>query len=589
MKDFFKYVFATVVGLIVFGIIMGILGMMSLVGMVASGEATQNVSKNSVLVLNLNGTIEEQSSDNFLAQFTGGTGTTGLNDILSAIKKAKENDRIKGIYMEAGALATNYATLQEIRNALVDFKESGKWIVAFGDTYSQGTYYLATAADKIYMNPQGMVDWHGMGSQPMFIKDLAGKFGVKFQIIKVGTYKSATEMYSETKMSDANREQVSVYVTGLWDHVLSTVSESRGISVDSLNAYADRLLAFDEPGNLVKNHFIDSLLYADEMKAQVKKLLDIDSTKTVKQVSVADMRNVKGAKNKGEKIAIYYAYGEIVDQASNSLMSQGGHQIIGNDVCKDLQQLADDEEVKAVVLRVNSPGGSAYASEQIWHAVQNLKAKKPVVVSMGDLAASGGYYISCSADWIIAQPTTITGSIGIFGVIPDFSELVTKKLNVHFDEVKTNRNTMFGTMARPMNAEETSLLQAYINRGYSLFRQRVADGRQQPVDSIEQIAQGRVWLGQDALGIKLVDQLGGINDAIAKAAELANLEEYYTKGYPGEVSFLDQLTAQTAGGNYLDEQMRQSLGELYEPMMFIKTINQQSNIQARLPMFLNIK
>lgn len=590
MKDFFKYVLATVVGLFVFGIVMAILGMMSIVGMVASGEATQNVSKNTVLVLNMNGAIEEQGEDNFMSTLTGQPGTTGLDDILSAIKKAKDNDRIKGIYIEAGALSTSFATLQEIRNALNDFKESGKWIIAFADTYTQGTYYLATVADKIFMNPKGMLDWHGMGAQPMYVKDLAGKFGVKFQVIKVGTFKSATEMYTETKMSDANRLQTEAYVNGLWEHVLNTVSESRGISIDSLNSYADRMLAFDEPENLIKYHFIDSLLYADELKAEVKKMLDIDSTKTVPQVSVADMRNVKGTKKKGEQIAIYHAYGDIVDQASGSLMSQGGHQIIGNDVCKDLQQLADDDDVKAVVLRVNSPGGSAYASEQIWHAVQNLKAKKPVVVSMGDYAASGGYYISCAADWIIAQPTTLTGSIGIFGVIPDVSELMTKKLSLHFDEIKTNRNSLFGTTSRPMNAEETSIMQGYINRGYSLFRQRVADGRQQPVDSIEQIAQGRVWLGQAALDIKLVDQLGGINDAVTKAAELAGLEEYHTTGYPAPADFFEQFMSDAkGGGNYLDEQMRMTLGELYEPMMFIKTATEQNPIQARMPFFMTIK
>lgn len=589
MKDFIKYVFATVVGLLVFGIVMAILGLMSLVGMVASGEATQSVSKNSVLVLDLSGTIEEQGSEDLFASLTGAPQATGLNDILSAIKKAKDNDRIKGLYMEAGALGAGYATLQEIREALMDFKESGKWIVAFGDNYTQGTYYLATAADKIYMNPQGMVDWHGIGSQPMYIKDLAGKFGVKFQIIKVGTYKSATEMYSETKMSDANREQVGAYVSGLWNHVLNAVSETRGIPVDSLNAYADRLLAFEGAENLVKYGMVDSLLYADEMKAEVKKLLDIDPERGINQVGVADMRNVKGAKKKGEQIAVYYAYGEIVDAPAAGMMAQGSHQIVGNEVCEDLQRLANDDDVKAVVLRVNSPGGSAYASEQIWHAVQNLKAKKPVVVSMGDYAASGGYYISCAADWIIAQPTTLTGSIGIFGVIPDVSELMTQKLNLHFDEVKTNRNALFGTTARPLNAEETSLLQAYINRGYSLFRQRVADGRQQPVDSIEQIAQGRVWLGEAALGIKLVDQLGSIQDAVSKAAELANLDEYHTSGYPGETGFLDQLMAQSNGGNYLDEQLKQGLGELYEPMIYMKNISRQANIQARLPLFLNIQ
>lgn len=586
MKDFFKYVFATVVGLIVFGIIMAIIGMMSVVGMVASGEATQNVSKNSVLVLNLNAIIDEQAQDNFLGSLTGQQDVSlGLNDILSAIEKAKDNDRIKGIYIEAGGPATSFATLQEIRNALVSFKESGKWIVAYGDRYTQGDYYLASLADKIYMNPQGAVSWHGVGSMPFYIKDAADKFGIHFQIVKVGTFKSATEMFSETKMSDANRQQTMAYLNGLWENVCNAISESRNISVDSLNAYADRLIETEDPTNFVTTGMVDSLIYALDVKAEVKKLLAIDEEKSINQLSVSDMVNVKGKKKKGDEIAVYYAYGDIVDEAAGSSFMSQSHQIVGTDVSADLKKLADDENVKAVVLRVNSPGGSAYASEQIWHSVMAIKDKKPVVVSMGDYAASGGYYISCAADWIVAQPTTLTGSIGIFGVIQEASELVTKKLGVHFDEVKTNKNTTFGnTMARPLNTEELNMLQAHVTRGYHLFRQRVADGRNQPVDSIEVIAQGRVWLGQDALGIKLVDELGGIDVAIAKAAELADLKEFHTTEYPAAPDFFDQLMSASQRGNYLDEQMRQTLGTIYEPVMMMKELGKQNPLQARMPL-----
>ncbi|MBQ9533135.1 MAG: signal peptide peptidase SppA [Prevotella sp.] len=586
MKDFFKYVFATVVGLIVFGIIMAIIGMMSVVGMVASGEATQNVSKNSVLVLNLNAIIDEQAQDNFLGSLTGQQDVSlGLNDILSAIEKAKDNDRIKGIYIEAGGPATSFATLQEIRNALVSFKESGKWIVAYGDSYTQGDYYLASLADKIYMNPQGAVSWHGVGSMPFYIKDAADKFGIHFQIVKVGTFKSATEMFSETKMSDANRQQTMAYLNGLWENVCNAISESRNISVDSLNAYADRLIETEDPTNFVTTGMVDSLIYALDVKAEVKKLLEIDEEKSINQLSVSDMVNVKGKKKKGDEIAVYYAYGDIVDEAAGSSFMSQSHQIVGTDVSADLKKLADDENVKAVVLRVNSPGGSAYASEQIWHSVMAIKDKKPVVVSMGDYAASGGYYISCAADWIVAQPTTLTGSIGIFGVIQEASELVTKKLGVHFDEVKTNKNTTFGnTMARPLNTEELNMLQAHVTRGYHLFRQRVADGRNQPVDSIEVIAQGRVWLGQDALGIKLVDELGGIDVAIAKAAELADLKEFHTTEYPAAPDFFDQLMSASQRGNYLDEQMRQTLGTIYEPVMIMKELGKQNPLQARMPL-----
>jgi len=590
MKSFLKYVLATVVGLFVFGIIMGLFAMMSLVGMISSSQATRNVGKNSVLVMNLSGTFSEQEQPDLLGKLTGQSmSSMGLNSTLSAIRKAKDNDDVKGIYIEAGPLSASSATLQEIRNALKDFRKSGKWIVSYGDTYSQGAYYLASVADKIYLNPQGMVDWHGLAAQPYFLKDLFAKVGVKYQVVKVGTFKSATETYTETKMSDANREQIEAFVNGTWANICKEVSESRKITVDSLNAYADRMTAFEPAENLKKYKLVDELIYADQVKGKVKELLKIDDDKSISQVSVADMQNVKEKKRDGEQIAVYYAYGTIVQENVTGPLNQE-HSIVAKDVCADLEKLAKDDDVKAVVLRVNSPGGDAYASEQIWHQIMELKAKKPVVVSMGDYAASGGYYISCPASWIVAQPNTITGSIGIFGVFPDASELVTQKLGVKFDEVKTNKNSGFGNlMARPLNGEEISLLQGYINRGYNLFRKRVADGRKQKTEDIEKIAQGRVWLGQDALGHKLVDQLGGLDDAIAKAATLAKLDEYYTREYPAAPDFIDQFTASMAGGNYLDEQMQLMLGDFYEPFAMLKTLNQREAIQARMPFVITIK
>ena len=588
MKDFFKYVLATVVGIILFSIIVLILGAMSLVGMVASGEATKNVSKNSVLVMNLSGSMEEQAGDNTLTQFFGSVaGSMGLQQTLEAISKAKDNENVKGIYMEAGAFSSDYASLQEVRNALLDFKKSGKWVVAYGDTYTQGTYYLCSVADKVWMNPSGQIDWHGIASEPMFVKDLLAKVGIKMQVIKVGKYKSATEMYTEDHMSDANREQTQAYINSIWSEVVSAVSASRKISADSLNAYADRLVMFEGAEALKKYKFIDGLLYHDQVKAEVKKLLELDEKDNIKQLSIADMGTVK-QKHDGEKIAVYYAFGDIVDTPTEGLLMGGGHQIVANDVNKDLQQLADDEDVKAVVIRVNSPGGSAYASEQLWRQIELLKQKKPVVVSMGGYAASGGYYMSSGANYIVAEPTTLTGSIGIFGTIPDRSELMTKKLGLKFDEVKTNKNSAFGSSSRPFNAEELSYLQAYINRGYQLFRQRVADGRKMTVDQVEAIAQGHVFTGKDALKIKLVDELGGLDKAVAKAAELAKLEEYYTANYPGQPSIFDQMMKQANGGNYLDNQMRLTLGEYYKPFMLMREANQMSPVQARLPYFLNI-
>ena len=590
MKDFFKYMSATVVGLIVFTLLTGVIGAMCIVGMIASGSSAKDVSENSVMVLNMSGMLDERSESSFMDELNGGTvGTIGLDDVLEAIGKAKDNDKIKGIYIEAGMLsADSYASLAAIRNALLDFKKSGKWIVAYGDVYTQGTYYVASVADKVFLNPSGQIDWHGISSQPVFLKDLMAKFGVKMQLAKVGTYKSAPEMYTADKMSDANREQVTAYVNGIWQNVCKAVSESRKISVEQLNAYADNFITLNDPKDFVKYKFVDKLIYTDQIDAEINKLLKQDADDNINTVSLAEMKVVKSKEEKGEEIAVYYAYGNIVDNATGGMLSNE-HNIVSKTVCDDLKALMDDDDVKAVVLRINSGGGSAYASEQIWHYMEMLKKEKPVVVSMGGMAASGGYYISSGANWIVAEPTTLTGSIGIFGMFPDFSGLLTEKLGVKFDEVKTNKHSAFGTPARPFNEEEMRYLNNYINRGYALFRSRVAQGRKMKVEQVEKIAQGRVWLGQDALKVKLVDELGGLDKAVAKAAQLAKLKEYHTAAYPGKTSWVDQLLNNLSGESYINAQARQALGEYYEPFMLMKDINNQSAIQARIPFKLNIK
>lgn len=591
MKDFFKYTAATVVGIIVFTIVCVALSVMSIVGMVASASATQAVEKNSVLVLKLNGSIDEQGTDNTIGKLTGNyIPSTGLNDILSAIKKAKDEENIKGIYIDAGVLSTDYATLQEIRSALENFRKSGKKIIAYADTYSQGSYYLASVADKIYLNPIGMVDWHGIGAQPVFYKDMLAKFGIKFQVVKVGTFKSATETYTEEHMSDANRLQTKMFLDGTWKQVCNAVSKSRGISVDSLNRYADELLMFQSAESLLKRKVVDGLAYASDMKDIAKAQFGIGKDDDLNRLFVSDMTNVKEKQTSGEEIAIYYAYGDIVQSEKVSLLGGGSHCIVGSTVCNDLKDLMDDDDVKAVVIRVNSGGGDAFASEQIWHQVMELKKKKPVVVSMGGYAASGAYYMSAPASWIVAQPTTLTGSIGIFAVFPDMSGLVTQKLGVKFDEVKTNRNSTFGNlMARPFNEEETAVMQQYVNRGYQLFRKRVADGRRLPVESVEKIAQGRVWLGADAIGLKLVDQLGGLNDAVAKAAKLAKLGEYYTVDYPAPSSWIDQLLAGASDAGSVDARLRLTLGDLYEPVSLMRNLDKHEALQARIPFAINMK
>lgn len=590
MKEFIKNVGATVVGIFVFTILVGAIGMMSLVGMVASGSSAKDVADNTVFVINLEGQLQERSVDNPFSQYLGGAASTiGLDDLLDGIKKAKENDKIKGIYIEVGAFAPDsYASLQAVRKALVDFKKSGKWIVAYGDMYTQATYYVASVADKVYLNPSGQIDWHGLASQTMFLKDALAKFGVRMQVVKVGAYKSATEMFTGDKMSDANREQVTAFLGGIWQNVCQDVAKSRKVSVGQLNQYADNFITFAEPKSYVGMKLVDGLLYHDQLKDEVKKLMKLGKDDDISTIGLAGIMNVPGGKEEGDEIAVYYAYGDIVDGASGAL-SQSESVIDGTKVSKDLENLADDDDVKAVVVRINSGGGSAYASEQIWRAIQLVKAKKPVVVSMGGMAASGGYYMSCSANWIVAEPTTLTGSIGIFGMFPDMSGLVTQKLGVKFDEVKTNKNSAFGTMARPFSEEEMAYLSSYISRGYSLFRQRVADGRHMSVDAVEKVAQGHVWVGQDALKIKLVDQLGGLDDAVAKAAKLAKLDEYYTASYPGKVDWLDQFTSAMSSGSYIDNQMRAAMGEYYSTFMLLKDINKQSAIQARIPYMVNIK
>ena len=594
MKDFLKNVFATIVGIMVLTLIMCIFGVISIVGMVASESATTKLSDNSVFVISLNGAMEERESGNdFMGALTGGsTQGLGLDALTSSIAKAKDSKEIKGIYLEAGAfMPDSPASAEALRKALVDFKKSGKWIVAYGDSYTQMTYYICSVADKVYINPQGMLDWHGLGGTPFFIKDVLAKFGVRYQLAKVGTYKSAPETVTADKMSEPNREQTQAYMDGLWNQMLTDVSASRKVSKEQLNTYADGMVALEESSKLVRMKLVDKTIYANEVKGEIKKMLKIDADETINQVSLLEMKNLPATKKKdGDEIAVYYAYGDIVDEVASSMSS--GHNIVGSEVCKDLDALAADDDVKAVVLRVNSPGGSAFASEQIWHSLMQLKAKKPVVVSMGGYAASGGYYISCAANYIYAEPMTITGSIGIFGMFPDISGLLTDKLGVKFDEVKTNKHATFGTFSRPFNDEEMAYLNAYVERGYNLFRKRVADGRKMSVDAVEKIAQGRVWLATDAKKVKLVDEFGGINEAVAKAAKLAKLDKYYTAAYPGTADSMEQFMKMLngeSGGNYLDEQMRQALGEYYAPFMYLRNINRQSAIQARLPYHIVIK
>ena len=586
-----KQAFATVVGILIFTVAMGIIGVISILGMVASTDSTPKVKDNSVLVLNLNGVMQERSQDDIYSFLTGGeVSSLGLDDLAEAIDKAKTDDNVKGIYIEAGMFAPDGpASVQALRNKLVEFKKSGKWIVAYGDQYTQSAYWLCSVADKVIVNPEGLIDWHGLCTETMYYKDFMAKFGVKMQIAKVGKFKSAVEPFFADKMSDANREQVSVYLNGIWGNIVKDVAQSRKLDAKTLNAYADSLVTFSSADDLVKMKLADQVAYYDEVRADIKKRLGLDEDDKISQVSVSQMCAQPNKNKADDRIAVYYAYGDIVSDAEDG-MSQGSAICAGN-VVPDLEALMDDEDVKAVVLRVNSPGGSAYASEQIWRAVTRLKAKKPVVVSMGTYAASGGYYISCAANYIYAEPTTLTGSIGIFGMFPDVSGLLTDKLGLKFDHVKTNKNSQFGTTSRPFTEEEMQYLTNMVDRGYKTFTKRVSDGRKIPVERVYEIAEGRVWLGQDALKIKLVDAIGGIDQAVAKAAELAKVKEYRTKAYPAKADMWESLLnrASSEGGNYLDGKLRATLGEYYAPFMYLKQLDRQDAIQARMPAHIVIK
>ena len=591
MKDFLKYVLATIVGIICTGFIMGMMSLFMFIVMAISSSDTPSVKNGTVLRIQLSGTLNERAKENPFAQYLNNdiAQTQGLDDIITAIKTAQTNDNIRGIYLEGGTLISDMATAQELRKALVDFKKSKKFILAYADNYSQGSYYIASAADKVLVNPSGIVDWHGLASQPIFFTDLLKKVGVKMQVFKVGTYKSAVEPYILTKMSDANREQVSSFVGDIWKNICADVASSRKISIEGLNAYADHYITFADAKDYVKAHLVDGLAYADEVRTLLRALSQQDK---VNFIAPADLAKLAEKKSGDGTIAVYYAQGNIVDAvADNSFMSNESY-IVGPKVVEDLDRLANDDNIKAVVLRINSGGGSAYASEQMWRAIQLLKKKKPVVVSMSGMAASGGYYMSCGADYIVAEPTTLTGSIGIFGMRPDASELLTDKLGLHFDMVKTNKGADFGAQGRAFNADEANVMQQYVNRGYRLFISRVAAGRHITPEQVDHIGQGRVWTGSQALKIKLVDKLGTLDDAIAEAASRAKLKDYDVLSTPNKESWIDQILNSTVKRDYMEEKLRTTLGVYYAPLQFVGTLNGMSAkdyLQARIYYIPNIK
>lgn len=588
MKSFLKQVLAVIVGICSVGAFATLMFFVMLGVMLATGDEKQSVSDNSILRIELTGTVVDRSTpNNPLNQLLGRSeaSSQGLDVLIDAIKTAKSDKRIKGIYIEGGTMSSDFATLQELRGALVDFKSSGKFIVSYADSYTQGAYYIASVGDRVLINPSGLLDWHGIAMQPMFWTGLMEKVGVKAQVFKVGTYKSAVEPFILKEMSPANREQVESMITDLWKETCTAVATSRKLSPDSLNAYADRYITLADGADYKRLKLVDDLTYVDQVREELRKRMNDKEVTFVSPEVVAAQAEDTG--DDDNQVAVYYASGNIVDVAGSGALMGGGDEIIGSRVVEDLDKLANDKDVKAVVLRINSGGGSAYASEQMWRAVQLLKKKKPVVVSMGGMAASGGYYMSCGANYIVAEPTTLTGSIGIFGLIPDFSGLVKDKLGLRFDVVKTNKASDFGTLSRPFDAAESAALQAHVNRGYALFLKRVADGRtaagrKMTPEAVDHIAQGRVWTGNQALKNGLVDKIGTLYDAILKAEQLAQTKNPAVVRYPAPKSWMESFNKEQQEDDYFERKMKLVLGDYYEPLNFIQNVDRGNYLQARL-------
>lgn len=581
MKQFFKMMFASALGAILAAGLLITLSIFLLIGISASmSQPTAfSPSSNSVLKIALNGALSDQKTDNPYAMLLGEEDTElSLTDILKAIKEAKNSDNIKGIYIEAGNFSAGSSSIDAIRRAITDFKESGKFVVAYGDQYTQGSYYLASVADKVYINPQGALLLTGMSSQTMFYKGLLNKLGVEMLIFKVGTYKGAVEPFMLDKLSDANREQISSYMNGIWDNITADIAKSRKITVEDVNHYADQGFAITLPEKALECGLVDELKYKPEAEEYVKDLAG-QTDKKLKTVGVDKVRNIKSKEGKSKnKIAVLYAEGEITEAVTSPYSMDKS---ITEKVAKELIKLKEDESIKAVVLRVNSPGGSAFTSEQIWKQVLELKKVKPIVVSMGDVAASGGYYISCAANKIVAEPNTLTGSIGIFGMFPNMTGLF-NKVALTTDVVKTNTYADLGDVSRPMREDEKALIQSRIESGYDTFITRCADGRGMTKAAIDSIGQGRVWTGEQAIEKGLVDELGGIEKAIAVAAKLADLKDYKLVEVSGSKDFLKDLFEKQLDEVKLNV-VKQLMGEDFEYFKTLNLIKSAPAIQTRLP------
>ncbi|MFZ4101061.1 MAG: signal peptide peptidase SppA [Sphingobacterium thalpophilum] len=589
MKEFFKFVFASMVGFILSFFVVFILLIAIVASIVSSAGSEGKVSpiSNSILHVSLDYPIKERTDKNPFAEF-GLMGfdskeTLGLNEILENLEKAKKDEYIKGIFLDVSSLAAGFATIEEVRNALIDFKKSGKFIIAYSEVYTQSAYYLASVADKVYMNPEGMIDFRGLSTELMFFKGSLEKLDIEAQIIKVGTYKSAVEPFILDKMSEPNRQQVNSFLGSMYDHFLTEISKSRKIPKSTLFTLADGAKVRNSKDALVYK-MIDGLKYKDEVLDELKSKSGMEKKKELKSVTIEEYAPAPEENSSGssDRIAIVYANGEIIS-------GEGNDESIGSDrISRAIRKARLDTKVKAIVLRVNSPGGSALASDVIWREMVLAKKSKPVIVSMGDVAASGGYYIACAADSIFAQPNTITGSIGVFGIIPNMQKFFKNKLGITFDGVKTGKYADLGNVSRPLTDAEKMIFQQEVNKVYSTFTQKVADGRKKSKSYIDSIGQGRVWSGTEALQNGLVDKLGNINDAIASAAKKAKLKDFKIVSYPDQIDPIKSLF-ENSGDKIKSYFMKGELGNQYIYYEQMQSAINLSGVQARIPYNIEVK
>lgn len=591
-KKFWRIVFGTMVGFFFSCIIVSILSMFMFAAMIASmgSSTTVNVKDNSILKLDLQKNISEQAEDNPFDMFGDEfsqyyQSSIGLDDILACIKSAAKDPKIKGIYINSEAVGAAPATLKEIHDALVEFKASGKFIYAYADNYAQGGYYLSSVADKVTMSTTGLIQFKGLAMQVMFYKGLIDKLDVDVQVIRHGKFKSAVEPYLTDKMSDANREQMTLLASTLWNTMVDDIAASRKLSTEEVNNIADGMF-IGTAAKAVESKLIDKACYKSDVVQDLKKLVKVEDDKDLNITTLAEYTKALKAENNTAKdeIAIIYAVGEIRDGKS-------GNDVMGSEtMVKLIKEAYTSDNVKAIVLRVNSPGGDGTASDIIWHEIEQAKkAGKIVVTSMGDYAASGGYYISCNSNYIIAQPNTLTGSIGVFGLVPSFQRALKNKLGVTVDGVSTNKHSDAGGTMRPMNAEELAVYQEFIDDFYGVFTQRVADGRGMEQSAVDEIGQGRVWAGADALKIGLVDALGNIDDAVAKAAELAKLENYKISYYPKKKDFWTKLMEKSSNDNNVQAFIKEELGDQYYIYQGLNQLKRAEGVQAMMPMQIRIE